>query len=178
MTGARLRAEGQGRQGWSLEDKLGLGCARLGWAGLDWTRGAAVLAGEFVDRSVGGKQSKKYDSFFSDLFGLGGKRCAGRFAHKRGRKSRRVQVNAAAAWRDEDCRGSLERRDEGYVGKISNNNKDEGRRRGEWRGTRSRADFRESLGTDLEGEIEHDADDAVRWGGRGKGGRWQRRAMA
>ena len=115
--------------------------------------------------------------FFSDLFGLGGKRCAGRFAHKRGRKSRRVQVNAAAAWRDEDCRGSLERRDEGYVGKISNNNKDEGRRRGEWRGTRSRADFRESLGTDLEGEIEHDADDAVRWGegekaGDGSGGPW------
>ncbi|KAF5002075.1 hypothetical protein FDECE_10722 [Fusarium decemcellulare] len=50
----------------------------------------------------------------------------------------------------------------------------EDRRRGEWRDTRSRADFRESLGTDLEGEIEHDGDDAVRWGEGEKGGSWQR----
>lgn len=63
--------EGQGRQGWSLEDKLGLGCARLGWAGLDWTRGAAVLAGEFVDRRR--EAVKKYDSFFSTCLGWAAK---------------------------------------------------------------------------------------------------------
>lgn len=55
---------------------------------------------------------------------------------------------------------------------------DKTRRRGEWRCTRSRADFGESLGTDLEGEIEHDGDDVCSMGGGGKGGRWQWRAMA
>lgn len=52
------------------------------------------------------------------------------------------------------------------------------RRRGEWRWCTIPEQTSESrLGTDLEDEIEHDGDDAVRWGegekaGDGSGGPW------
>lgn len=112
--GARLRADGQGRQGWSFEDKLGLGCARLGWAGLDWTRGEGRQCWRIRGPSTTGGSQKSMTLFFSTCW-VGRQKMCWPICSQRGRKSRRVQVNAAAAWRDEDCRGR--RDDEWYVGK-------------------------------------------------------------